>query len=72
MRLDPALAKAYLAQAGQALLLLDNYDEAEFQEWRQLLDEMGFDDYISGNKAAKILVSSGDLVDEIMKILFGG
>ena len=72
MRRDPALAKAYLAQAGPALLLLDNYDEAEFQEWRQLLDEMGFDDYISGNKAAKILVSSGDLVDEIMKILFGG
>jgi len=71
MRRDPELAKAYLAKTGPALLLLDNYSEAEFQEWRQILDELGFDEYAGGNLAASVPQRSQDLVDAIIKNLLG-
>jgi hypothetical protein len=71
MRRDPALARAYLAKAGPALLLLDNYSEAEFQEWRQILDELGFGEYAGGNLAASVPKKFQDLVDAIIKNLLG-
>ena len=71
MRRDPELAKAYLAKAGPALLLLDNFGEADFQEWRQMLDELGFDEYAGRNQMVRVPRSAEGLVDEIMKILMG-
>jgi hypothetical protein len=71
MRRDPELARAYLAEAGPALLLLDNYSEADFQEWRQMLDELGFGEYAGGNLAASVSRRSQGLVDAIIKYLIG-
>lgn len=44
LRRDPQLAKAYLTGAGAGLILLEDFKQDEFTDWRQIMDGLGFEE----------------------------
>ena len=71
LKSDPELAEAYLSDGGPAILLIDELPASSFQEWQDALEQMGFGPTVERLRSRAQAASQGDVVDNILKMLFG-
>ncbi len=71
VKTNPQQANAFIAEGGPAILLMESYPPGYFQEWLKTLDRIGLGPAIQKTKSRLLNASSSEIVDELIKSIFG-
>lgn len=68
---NPQQTNAFVAKGGPAILLMESYPPGYFQEWLQTLDRIGLGPAIQKTKSGLLNATSSEIVDELVRTIFG-
>jgi hypothetical protein len=71
VKTNPQQANAFVAEGGPAILLMESYPPGYFQDWLNALDKIGLGPTIQKTKSRLLNASSSELIDELVKSIFG-